>query len=188
MRLLIYGSRAFAPTVIELARACGHEVVGLVDDMDQGTGILGSLEAVSRSHPPTDCGIALAIGYKNLPGRWAAWLRARAAGYEAPVLIHPRAYVADSAQVGAGSMIMAGAVVDIRAKIGEATVLWPCACVNHDAMIGANCFISSNATLNGLVHLGEGSFVGSGAVIVDRCVVPPSSFIKMLERYTGRAE
>src|SRR5674476_172296 len=104
MRLLIYGSKDFAPTVIELARACGHEPVGLVDDIHQGPEILGSLEAVTRSHPPSDYGIALAIGYNNLAGRWAAWLRAHAAGYKAPVLIHPRAYVANSAQVGAGSM------------------------------------------------------------------------------------
>jgi sugar O-acyltransferase (sialic acid O-acetyltransferase NeuD family) len=185
MRLLIYGSKDFSPTVIELARACGHEPVGLVDDIHQGSQILGSLEAVTRSHPPGDYGIALAIGYNNLTGRWMAWQRARAAGYVAPILIHPGAYVADSAQVGAGSMVMAGAVVDVRVKVGEATVLWPCACVNHDTSIGSNCFISSNATLCGFVQLGENSFVGAGAAIADRCEVPPSSFIKMLGRYTG---
>ena len=186
MRLLIYGSGDFAPTVIELARACGHEPVGLIDDMHQGPVILGNLEAVTRSHPPGDYGIALAIGYNNLAGRWMAWQRARAVGYEAPILIHPRAYVADSAQVGAGSMVMAGAVVDVRANVGEATVLWPSVCVNHDTSIGANCFISPNATLCGFVHLGANSFVGAGAAIADRCEVPPSSFIKMLGRYTGR--
>lgn len=185
MRLLIYGSSDFAPTVIELARACGHEPVGLVDDLLQKPEVLGNLATVIRSHPPADYGIALAIGYRNLAGRWAAWLRVRAAGYEAPVLIHPHAYVADSARVGAGSMVMAGALVDVRAIVGEVAVMWPGACVNHDSCIGNNCFISPNATLCGFVHLGENSFVGAGAAIADRCMVPPSSFIKMLGRYTG---
>ena len=183
MRLLIYGSGDFSPTVIELVRACGHEAVGSIDDFCQEPEILGGLEAVQRSHPPRDYGIALAIGYKDLPGRWAAYLRARAAGYSAPVLIHPRAYVAASASVGTGSMVMAGAVVDVRAKIGETSVIWPGACVNHDAEIGANCFVSPNATLCGFVQLGANSFVGAGAAIADRCSVPPSSFIKMLSSY-----
>jgi len=183
MRLIIYGSRDFSSVVIELARACGHDPVGLVDDVHQGAGILGDLAAVTRSHPPATYGIALAIGYENLQGRWAAWLRARAAGYQAPVLIHPRAYVADSARVGEGSMVMAGAVVDVRTTIGKAVVLWPSVSVNHDTNIGDNCFISPNATLCGFVELGANSFVGAGAAIADRCVVPSSSFIKMLGRY-----
>lgn len=183
MRLLIYGSSDFSATVIELVKACGHEPVGLVDDLNQGPEILGGLDAVRRSHPPGEYGIALAIGYKNLAGRWAAWLRAREAGFEAPVLIHPRAYVADSAKIGAGSMVMAGAVVDVRSKVGDATVLWPCVCINHDTDIGENCFISPNATICGFVRLGQDSFVGAGAAIADRCNVPASSYIKMLERY-----
>ena len=188
MRLLIYGSSDFAPTVIELVRACGHEPVGMIDDTRQGPEILGSLDEVARSHPSTDYGIALAIGYKNLSGRWKAWLRAREAGYGAPILIHPRAYIADSALLGAGCMVMAGAVVDVRANIGEASVLWPSVCANHDTCIGANCFISPNATLCGHVSIGANSFVGAGAAVADRCVVPPSSFIKMLSRYTGNAK
>ena len=187
MRLLIYGSGDFALTVIELAKACGHEPVGLVDDMNDGPEILGSLEAVTRSHPPDRHGIALAIGYNNLAGRWAAWLRARAAGYEAPALIHPRAYVAASAQVGAGCMVMAGAVVDVRAKVDDAAVLWPCVCVNHDTHIGANCFLSPNATICGFSQLGAHTFVGAGAAIADRCNVPPSSFIKMLGCWSERS-
>ena len=172
MRLLIYGSSDFAPTVIELVRACGHEPAGLVDDVRHGPGILGSLEAVMRTHSPEHYGIALAIGYNDLTGRWAAWLRACAAGYEAPVLIHPRAYVASSARMGAGCMVMACAVVDVRVNVGDASVFWPGACVNNDTSIGANCFLSPNATVCGAVTIGANSFAGAGAAIADRCEVP----------------
>jgi sugar O-acyltransferase (sialic acid O-acetyltransferase NeuD family) len=187
MQLLIYGSGDFARTVFELVRDCGHEPIGYVDDRRQGPDILGNLIAVVRSHPPNHHGFALAIGYKDLPARWAAWRRVRAAGYEAPALIHPRAYVAGSARVGAGSMVMAGALVDVRASIDEATVCWPGVCVSHDTSIGANCFLSPNATVCGFAHLGAHSFVGAGAAIADRCQVPPSSFIRMLGSYSRRA-
>ena len=178
MRLLIYGSKDFAATVTELVRHCGHVPVGMVDDFNSGPGILGSLADVTRSHPPTEYGIAIAIGYNNIQARWTAWEKVRTVGYRAPVLIHPRAYVADTAQIGDGSMVMTRAIVDVRAELGELTVLWPGACVNHDASLGSNTFISPNATVCGFVMAGADCFVGAGAVITDHIQVPAGAFIK----------
>ena len=186
MRLILYGSRDFAATVGELARHCGHEVVGRVDDYETGPDIIGPYDCALASHPPTGYGFALAIGCNNLPARWAVWQKMRAAGYRAPALIHPRAYVADSAQVSEGAMVMAGAVVDVRAMSDEAAVLWPAVCVNHDAYIGANSFLSPSVTVCGHARVGAHSFIGAGSVIVDRGEVPEASFLGMLTRYTGR--
>lgn len=185
MRLLIYGSKDFAATVAELIRHCGHETVGMVDDFNTGPGILGPFDLVSRTHPPSEFGIAMAIGYSNIPARWAAWERIRSAGYQAPRLIHPRAYVADTARIGEGAMIMAGAIVDVRAEIGDLVALWPGTCTNHDVQIGPNTFISPSATLCGFARVGAHSFIGAGSVIVDHSQVPEGSFIKMLTRYIG---
>ena len=185
LKLLLYGSRDFAATINELARHCGHEVVGMVDDYNTGSGILGSLIQVAASHSPQHYGMVLAIGYKNLAARWQAWRRIVEYGYETPKLIHPLAYVADTSFIGVGSMIMAGALVDTRVNIGEATVLWPRACVNHDVCIGDNSFISPNATICGAVTIGSHSFIGAGAVVVDHATVSPRSFVKAAERYTG---
>lgn len=185
MRLLLYGSREFAATVAELVRHCGHEVIGMVDDRNEGGGILGDLNGVCASHPPSDYGIVMAIGYKNIPARWAAWKRARAAGYRSPPLIHPRAYVADTARIADGTMVMAGAIVDVRAELAELAVLWPGACINHDSRIGRNTFVSPNATVCGFAQIGAHSFIGAGSVIVDHGQVPEAAFLKMLTRYTG---
>jgi len=186
MRLLLYGSRDFAATVGELARHCGHEVVGRVDDYDTGPEIIGPFDRVLESHPPADYGFALAIGYNNLPARWAAWQRLRAAGYRLPPLIHPRAYVADSAHISEGAMVMAGAIVDVRVSIDEAAVLWPAVCVNHDAYIGANTFLSPSVTVCGHARIGAHSFIGAGSIIVDHGAVPEASFLSMQTRYTER--
>jgi len=183
MQVLIYGSREFAQTVAELAVDCGHEVAGFIDDFSPGPHILGTLEQVRRSHPPASHGMAIAIGYNDLPARWESWQRVRALGYHAPVLIHPRAYVARSATVGEGSMLMAGSLVDVRAKLAELVVVWPGAAVSHDCLLGENSFISPNATLCGYVELGAHCFVGAGAAVVDHCVVPPSTRIKMQASY-----
>ncbi len=186
MRLLIYGSKDFAATVAELVRHCGHEVAGMVDDYNTGPGIIGALEGVTHTHPPSAYGFAMAIGYSNIPARWAAWQRIRSAGYHAPALVHPRAYVADSARIGEGAMVMAGAIVDVRVEVGELAVVWPGACINHDTKIGANTFISPSVTLCGFAEVGAHSFIGAGSVIVNHGHVPDGGFIKMLTRYTTR--
>jgi sugar O-acyltransferase (sialic acid O-acetyltransferase NeuD family) len=188
MRLLIYGSKDFALTVAELIRHCGHEAAGMVDDYNVGPGILGNLDAVRQTHPPSEYGFAVAIGYSNIPARWKAWERIRAAGYRAPSLVHPRAYVADTARIGDGCMVMAGSIIDVRAELGDLVVVWPGVCVSHDTKIGDNTFISPNATLCGFVRVGRDSFIGAGAAIADHCEVPVSSFLKMQNRYTGRCQ
>lgn len=179
MRLLIYGSKEFAATVADLVRHCGHEVAGMVDDFNVGAGIVGNLDFVAKNFPPSEFDFAVAIGYSNIPARWRAWERIRDAGYRAPALVHPRAYVADNAEVGEGVMVMAGAVVDVRAHLEELVVVWPGACINHDARVGRNTFVSPNATLCGSVVIGPDTFIGAAAAVADHSQVPASSFIKM---------
>lgn len=185
MRLLIYGSKEFSTTVSDLAKHCGHEVVGMVDDFNIGANIVGNLDFAIKAFPPSEYGFAVAIGYSNIPGRRKAWERIHAAGYQAPALIHPRAYVADSAFVGEGSMVMAGAIVDVRAQLGEIVVVWPGACISHDTTVGSNTFVSPNATLCGSSVIGSDTFIGAAAAIADHCQVPASSFIKMNSIFKG---
>lgn len=182
MRLLIYGSRSYSDTIAELAEDCGHEVVGRMDDDGRASHVLGRFLEVVELH--RDCGIVMGIGYRDLPGRFAAWNRVIRTGLPTPALIHPCAYVARSASVGLGCVVMAGAVVDRKARLGEVSVVWPGACINHDAEVGCNSFISPNATVCGFAHVGAHSFIGAGAAIADHCQVPQSTRIKMLERYS----
>ncbi len=184
MRLLVYGSKDFARTVVELVRHCGHEMIGMVDDFDVGPGVLGNLESVAEAFPPGGYGMAVAIGYANISARWEAAMKVRALGYSTPALIHPRAYVADTAEIGEGCFVMAGATVDVRARLGELVVVWPGACINHDVRIGANSFVSPSATICGFASVGANSFIGAGTVIADRAAVPPASFLKMQTRFT----
>lgn len=187
MRLLLYGSRDFARTVAELVRHCNHEVAGMIDDYHSGPGIVGTIMEAAKRFPPSEYGMALAIGYSDLPARWAAWQRIKGLGFDTYALVHPRAYVAESAHIGPGAMVMAGAIVDGHAGVGEAAVLWPGACINHDAHIGANNFVSPSATVCGFARVGAHSFIGAGAAVVDHGLVPEGSTIKMLTAWTRKA-
>jgi sugar O-acyltransferase (sialic acid O-acetyltransferase NeuD family) len=180
MKLLVYGSKDFGRLVRELVVHCGHEFLGFVDDMDPtAPDAVGTYaEAVRRYPPGGNVGMAIAIGYNHLEARHAAWTRARKDGYETPALVHNSAIVALGAKVGEGSILMAGANVDVFSQLGELCVLWPGAIVSHDCQVGANCFLSPGAIVCGFVTTGRNCFLGAGSVVVDHRNLPGGAFLK----------
>ncbi|HEV8097060.1 MAG TPA: hypothetical protein VGP71_15125 [Burkholderiales bacterium] len=178
MKLLVYGSRDYAHLVRDHLELCSHEFCGFIDDGHTGAGILGPYSEVLRTHPRAVHGIAIGIGYKDLPARRSALERIEGDGWQLPPLVHPRAWVRDLSAIGAGAVIMAGACVELNASVGAACVLWSNVVVSHDARVDANTFLSPGVTVCGFARVGRDCFVGAGAVIVDRCSVPDGSFVR----------
>jgi UDP-3-O-[3-hydroxymyristoyl] glucosamine N-acyltransferase len=79
--------------------------------------------------------------------------------------ISPRAYVAPSAKVGAGTNVYPGAHVDEDAVIGERCEVHPGAVVGAGCRIGDDCTIHPRAVLYPDVLLGRRVIVQAGAVI-----------------------
>lgn len=187
-RWLIYGARSFAHTVSDLVLDVGGEVLGLIDDT--GTSpegewpCVGTLDQARERFAQERPFVALGIGYSDLAGRWLAWQRLQALGWPLPALVHPRAYVARTANIAFGAMVMACAVVDRKATIGEASVLWPGAIVNHDSTVGVNSFLSPGAVVCGHASLGSHCFVGATAVLADESAVPDGSVLRMNENWS----
>ncbi len=83
-----------------------------------------------------------------------------------PTLVSPRAYIARSASIGRGSIIMHDAIVNAQAKIGDYCILNSKSLVEHDGDIGSYSHIATGAILNGAVQLGSDCFVGSNATVI----------------------
>ena len=186
MKVLLYGSRMFAGVLRHLAADCGADVVGCIDDTPDAVGVLGPFDAVRHSHPPRNYAVVNAVGYRNLKARRAVTERILAAGYDMPSLVHPRAYIAPSASIGQGCLIMSAAHVDVGVTIEAHVVIWPGVCVSHDSIVHSNTFLSPNCTICGDCRIGADSFVGAGAVVVSHQRVPAGTFIKAAERYVTR--
>lgn len=98
-------------------------------------------------------------------------------GFTLPAIIAPTAHVSRHASIGAGSIVMHGAIVNAGARVGMNCIINTRALIEHDATVEDHCHISTGAILNGSVTVGSGSFVGSGCVIRDginigeRCLV-----------------
>jgi sugar O-acyltransferase (sialic acid O-acetyltransferase NeuD family) len=186
--VLIFGAGDFSNVVRALANECGRKVVGVIDETVNSSDVLDGLESAIKSFPPEVCEIVLAVGYSDLSARWLARERIRDAGYKLATLIHPAAYVYNVEKIAEGCLLMAGAVVDVNASLGEVVVVWPGVVVNHDSRIDENTFLSPNCTVCGFVRVGRQTFIGAGAIIADHVVVPEGTFIKAGNVYSkGRS-
>ncbi len=94
------------------------------------------------------------------------WLQKQ--GIEPLTVIHPRAFVADDAEVGLGSQILAMSAVCTNVKLGDAVIVNTSASVDHDCMIGSGVHIGPGAHLAGEVQVEDHSFIGIGAVVLPR--------------------
>lgn len=94
-----------------------------------------------------------------------------------PVIRSPRAFVSPHAQIGDGTIVMHGAVVNAGARIGSNCILNSQSLVEHDCIIADHCHISTATVINSSVHIGTGTFIGSNSSvrqcirIGDYCVI-----------------
>ncbi len=80
--------------------------------------------------------------------------------------VHPRSVVAESATVGAGTAVLAGAVINALARIGSHCVINTSAAVEHHCTVEDFAVVSPRVTLCGGVRVGRSAFLGAGAVVL----------------------
>ena len=80
-------------------------------------------------------------------------------------IIHPSAQIGFNAEIGKGTVVMANAVVNVCAKIGEHCIINTGAIVEHDNVIENYAHISPNVALGGTVRIGSLTHVGIGATV-----------------------
>ena len=76
-----------------------------------------------------------------------------------PVLIHPNAVVADDVEIGCGSVVMAGAVINPGAKIGKGVIVNTSSSIDHDCVLGVYVHVSVGAHLAGTVTVGNNTWI-----------------------------
>ena len=178
MKVLVYGSSELGQVVKNLVKVCGHDFEGFIDDYKEGDLVIGTYEYIKTQSQYKWHGIAIAIGYKDLAKRWDIYQKLNIDGYKIISLIHPQALISPTSNIGRGSIIMMGAIVDCFTEIKELSVLWNGSVVSHNSIIGENSFISPNATICGCTEIGRNTFIGAGSIITDHKKVPERSFIK----------
>lgn len=107
-----------------------------------------------------------------------------AAGLPLVTVVHPRACASPAATIGAGTAIMALAMVGVDAVIGEAAIVNAHATVDHDASLGSFAHLGVGVQLAGGVKIGAwarlqaGCSAGYQVVIGDGVVCAPGTVLR----------
>ncbi len=182
--ILLVGAGGHARACIDVIEHEGRfTVAGLVGvGAEVGTQLLGyPVLGTDRDLPSLlrDCRHALVtIGQIKTPElRMRLFDALEKTGCTLPAVISPRAHVSRHATLGAGTIVMHGAIVNAGAAVGLNCIINSQALVEHDAVIGDHCHVATAAAINSGVQVGGGTFIGSNACvrqgtrIGDRCVI-----------------
>lgn len=164
MNAYVLGAGGHAKVVVATLLEAGWRVKGLLDDDPQkrnttvlGVPVLGPIRNAGRRG-----WAVLAIGdnlkRKQLTGSLRGWRWLTA--------VHPQAWVPDSVELGPGTVVFAGAVVQPEARLGAHVIVNTGATVDHDCCLGDYVHLAPGVTLAGAVHVEEGALIGVGAAVV----------------------
>lgn len=177
VRHALWGSAGHAKVLAALIARRGGRVVALFDNREVPSAVAGVplhlgeaglAQWVAEQGAPKDIHALVAIGGDRGRDRLALQALMQHHGLYIGTLVHPQASVCDSAMLGAGSQILAGACVAAEARLGRATIVNHGAIVDHECVLGDGVHIAPNATLCGCIELGDHVMVGAGAVVLPR--------------------
>lgn len=176
-RLWIIGAGGHSKVLADLARACHYTLVGAVE---LGADRLGQLAepggvriratqaeflahvALHGALPDDADAVVVAVG----DNRARLALHRALASVQRPALVHPQAIVSPSCELGSGTVVFAGAVLQAAAVVGEAAIVNTRAVVEHDCRLGDGVHVSPGAVLCGGVSVDAGAWIGAGSTII----------------------
>jgi len=176
--VVLFGGKGGAEVVAEYFASAndGPEVIGLLNDCVAPGEIIGSCPVLGsfddwRTLPEDVVFNAPLHKAKDILRR-----SRRIRNLDIPesrwcTVIHPKASIAMSASLGAGSSV--GGVCDLQpgVSLGRHVAVRGGAYLGHDCKMEDFVFVGPNAVVAGYGNLGEGAHIGPGAAVIERCRV-----------------
>lgn len=156
----LFGASGHAKVIKDIIEAQGNTVECLYDDAPHCDEIHGK-PVYKASEVNVNGSLIISIGANNVRK-----LISERYNNTYAIAIHPRAIVAPTAEVGAGSVVMHGAIIQSDVYIGKHCIVNTGASIDHECIIEDFVHVSPHATLCGNVKVGEGSWIGAGSPII----------------------
>lgn len=174
-KIALAGSTELARRLIHYLAETGHgSIIGMFDDFEQagslkyGHPILGKLSDIHSVYRSGDFDeIFVAIGYNNIEFRKSVFTSLQDADIPIGTFIHPSAYVAESATIGQGCIILINAVVEMYVTLEDNIFVSSVSYISHDVQIGAHSYCAPSITLGGGSSFGPGCFIGISSTIIN---------------------
>lgn len=184
MSVIVWGASGHAAIVADILHLAGvYHLAGFLDDQSPerwqsefcGATILGGREVLPSLHAAGHRLGVVAVGDNRSRRRLADLLASH--GFELVSAVHPRAVVAAGVEIGKGTVVAAGAILNVRSRIGDNVIVNTAATVDHDCRVANDVHLSPGVHLAGGVTIGEGTWLGIGAVVSDHVTIGPHSVV-----------
>lgn len=176
--LMIIGCGGHGRVVADIVRARNDTLAGFLDDNFATTpsdvAVTGPVHSEIRRLIATHR-FVVGIGSSNVRRKLSEAVLA--AGGELATLFHPSAIIAPDILVGAGTVVMAGVIVNVGTHIGRFAVLNTGCIVDHDNVVEDNVHVSPGCSLAGNVTCKMDSFIGTGASIIPRVTIGEGAYV-----------
>lgn len=165
--LIIIGASGHGKVVADIAMKMNKwKNISFLDDnlalkTIMGIPVIGSSANVVEHTKHSD--FFVAIGNNSTRERIQEGLLAQ--GTSIVSLVHPSAIIGTDVNVGIGTAIMAGVVINSSSKVGKGCIINSNSGLDHDNNIGDYVHISPRTHLAGTVNVGKGSWLGIGSVV-----------------------
>lgn len=176
-KVIVIGGGGHGKVVADIVVECGDTMLGFLDDGKiasseiAGFPVLGGISDFGKF---PDAAFVIAIGNSAVREEIAH----RLGDVRLYTAVHPSAVISQTdTHIGAGSVVMANAVINPCASIGMHCIINTAAVAEHDNCIGDFAHISVGAKLGGAVSVGKHTWIGIGASICnntsvcDNCII-----------------
>lgn len=175
-QVVIWGASGHALVVADIVHRAGkYELVACIDDVNppapgatlSGVPVYGTFADLRAAHPRAG---HLLFGFGSCKRRIELYDRVRSENFTFATAIHPSAILADP-EIGEGTVIAAGAIVNPAVKIGRNVIVNTGASIDHECVIEEGVHICPGVRLAGRVSVGAGAWIGIGSTVVEKIAV-----------------
>ncbi|PMC37350.1 acetyltransferase [Bacillus sp. UMB0899] len=172
-KLLIIGASGHGKVVADIAMKMNKwQSIAFLDDdksikSSMGLKVIGTSDDVFAHIDEYE----IFVGIGNNDTRQRVHEMLETFGVSIPILIHPSAVIGNQADIGNGTAVMAGAVINCCTKIGKGCIINTGSTIDHDNFIADFVHISPGAHLAGTVKVGQGSWLGIGSIVSNNITI-----------------
>ena len=166
--LAILGASGHGKVLADIAELTGWKQIVFFDDAWPEKASNGAWQVIGNTQMLLNNinnyqGVIVAIGNNKV--RQQKLQQLDTAGAKLITLIHPSATVSRYTQIGLGSVIVAGAVINPDCIIGSGAIINTCSSVGHDCTLGDAVHICPGARLAGGTEVDDRAWVGVGSSV-----------------------
>ena len=176
--LILIGGGGHCRSCIDVINLEGkYSIEGILDTKEtpgqqvEGYKVLGTDELIEKL-VKKDYHFLITIGQIKSAGlRVKIFERLQKQKAKLATVISPKAHISTNVTIGAGTIVLHGAIVNAGAVVGQNNIINSLSLIEHDAVIGNHTHISTGALINGGCSIGDHTFIGSGSVIANNILV-----------------